>query len=126
RKETPIINDGAGNLPTIRVVRGQGLGTAVWSGVGYEAMATAGYERNSDVYACISLIAAAAKQVKWYDGGAGSKAISTPAARVAMLGKASAAELLFGDQDKAARYIKANSNPRASIDLLNSAGGAAF
>jgi len=125
--EVPIINDGDRNLPTIRVVRGQGLAEPVWTGKGYDAMAVAGYGLNSDVYACISLIASAAKQVKWYDGGATAKALTAPAERAMMLRKASVIQDVYsGEDDKAARAIKANSNPRESIALLARAGGAAF
>jgi HK97 family phage portal protein len=67
----PVINDGAGNRPEIRVRYLSGGPTSYgggWGGWGphdYAARVQAGYQRNSDVYACVSLIATAAKQVKW-------------------------------------------------------------
>jgi HK97 family phage portal protein len=66
KQEVPIINDGAGNKPTIRVVGKFGSsGSAVWGDRDYNQLANTGYRANSDVYACVSLIAGAGKQVKW-------------------------------------------------------------
>src|SRR3954466_15812669 len=72
----PIINDGAGNRPTVRVRYVSTLGTAAWSSHDYESMAQAGYVNNSDVYACVSLIASAGKQVKW-DSSPGSGSLAS-------------------------------------------------
>jgi HK97 family phage portal protein len=70
--DVPIINDGRGNRPsvTVRYVGGFGIG-ASWTR-DYPAMAQAGYGENTDVYACVSLIAQAGKQVKW-DSSPGSR-----------------------------------------------------
>jgi HK97 family phage portal protein len=128
RKEAPIINDGAGNLPSIRVTGGTGLPAAAWTQRGYVPMATAGYKSNTDVYACVSLIAAAGKQVKWWDGGGNSKA-HTPLGDLAKaIGRDPLDDIasVVGDPAKLARRIKAATNPRASIALLERAGGAAF
>ena len=63
RKEEPIINDGDRNLPTITVTPGFSYGVrTAWD---YTHFARVGYASNSDVYACISLIAQSAKQIKW-------------------------------------------------------------
>lgn len=62
----PIINDGRGNLPSVRVRYVSTFGGGGdWSGRDYETLAAQGYKSNSDVYACVSLIAQAGKQVKW-------------------------------------------------------------
>lgn len=66
RKSEPIINDGRGNRPTVTVRYGGGYtpGTSWgWNTTG--EMVRAGYGENSDVYACVSLVAQAAKQIKW-------------------------------------------------------------
>src|SRR5512145_2991509 len=62
--DVPIINDGAGNRPSITVRYVSSLGPASWSSRDYHSFA-AQYAKNSDVYACVSLIATTAKQVKW-------------------------------------------------------------
>lgn len=89
KQEVPIINDGRGNRPTVRIMGTFGS-TAVWEAHSYEQMAQAGYRGNSDVYACISLIATAAKQVTWETKGtdaslklldSGGATPSQPAAR---------------------------------------------
>lgn len=126
RKETPIINDGRGNLPSIRVTGGTGLGVASWTGHQYDKMAAAGYCYNSDVFACVSLIASAGKQVKWWDGGGASKSITSPADLCKAIGQHPDRLLVGGDEQKRAAFIKATANPRASIALLTRAGGAAF
>ena len=84
RKETaPILNDGRGNLPTVTVRYGPMLPGASWTGRDYGSMVGASYAVNSDVYACVSLIAQTAKQVRW-DTSPGS----TSRASVALLDKA--------------------------------------
>lgn len=86
----PIINDGQGNLPSVRVRYVSTFdGAASWTGRDYESLATQGYKSNSDVYACVSLIAQAGKQVKW-DGSVGSKG----AASIALLNKAGGASFI--------------------------------
>jgi hypothetical protein len=112
RKETPIINDGRGNLPSIRVTGGTGLGTASWTGHQYDKMAAAGYQYNSDVYACVSLIASAGKQVKWWDGGGASKSITAPADLCKAIGQDPQRLLVAGDESKRAAFVKATANPR--------------
>src|SRR4029077_3702453 len=124
--EVPIINDGRGNLPSIRIIGGTGLGSAAWSGRQYDKMAIAGYQWNSDVYACVSLIAAAGKQVKWWDAGGNSKSITAPADLCKAIGRHPDRLLVAGDEQKRAAFVKATANPRASIALLTKAGGAAF
>jgi HK97 family phage portal protein len=85
-----------------------------------------GYSLNSDVYACISLIASAGKQVKWWDAGAKSKALTTPAERYKAYGY-DASKLTVGSEDDRAAYIKlATKDPRPSIELLARAGGESF
>jgi len=128
QKSAPIINDGAGNLPTIRVVGGTGLPAAQWTNRGYSQMAQAGYKNNSDVYACISLIAAAGKQVKWWDGGGNSKA-HLPLEKLARSIKRDPYDdiaSVVGDKAAIERRIKAATDPRASIAMLKAAGGAEF
>jgi len=126
KADVPIINDGRGNLPSIRVVGGTGLPSARWTGQDYAGMATNGYALNSDVYACISLIAAAGKQVKWWDAGNGSKA-HTPAPELAKaIGRGADGLLVGGDEKARERHIKLVTNPRPSIELLTKAGGAGF
>ena len=69
KQEVPIINDGAGNKPSITVryvaTPGTAFGAASWTERTYEALAEFGYKRNSDVYSCVSLISTAGKQVRW-------------------------------------------------------------
>jgi len=72
----PIINDGAGNRPSVRVRYVSTLPGAYWSERSYEQLATQGYRYNADVYACVSLIAQAGKQVRW-DTAPGSKSIAS-------------------------------------------------
>ena len=130
--EVPIINDGAGNLPSVRVVQGFGLGTAVWTEQRYDRMAVSGYTLNSDVYACVSLIAGAGKQVKWYDGGARSKALcerecgrdgDVREVLCKMIGQYAD---VWESGDRREKFLKANSNPLESLKLLRRAGGAEF
>jgi HK97 family phage portal protein len=125
RKETPIID----SRPSIRVVGvtgAGGLGAANWTGHDYAGLASAGYRLNSDVYACISLIAAAGKQVKWWDAGAKSKALTAPAELAKAIGRGADGLLVGGDEAARERHIKLNSNPRPSIELLARAGGESF
>jgi HK97 family phage portal protein len=91
-------------------------------------MVTAGYASNTDVYACVSLIAAAGKQVKWWDGGGNSKARTPLAKLAAAIGKDPYDDLpsVVGDPAKLARRVKAATDPRASIALLQAAGDAEF
>src|SRR5262249_30716618 len=65
-----------------------------------------------------SLIATAGKQVKWWDGGSGSKSL-TPADVLAkqVLPAAALADPAIGDEAKQA-------DPRASYEMLKSAGSA--
>src|SRR5262245_8426100 len=70
--EAPIINDGRGNRPTVTVRYAGGYGVGSSWRQDFASMAQAGYGENSDVYACISLIAQAGKQVKW-DQSPGSR-----------------------------------------------------
>lgn len=126
KADVPIINDGAGNLPSVRVVGGTGLPSARWTGQDYGNMATAGYQLNSDVYACISLIAAAGKQVKWWDAGAHSKALTAPAELAKEIGRGADDLLVGGDEKARERHIKLVTNPRPSIELLAKAGGESF
>jgi HK97 family phage portal protein len=128
KQEVPIINDGAGNLPTIRVIGGTGLPAAQWTQRGYAAMVGTGYQSNTDVYACVSLIASAGKQVKWWDGGGHSKAL-TPSEELA---KAVGYDVdrdissIRDDPGKRRVRVKQATNPRASIALLEKSGGASF
>lgn len=68
QEEVPIINHPLprGNKPEVSVrfvgTFQSGLG---WTSRDYEYLAQRGYRLNSDVYSCVSLIAQAAKQVKW-------------------------------------------------------------
>lgn len=122
--QPPIINDGAGNLPSIRVTGSWGswgMPAAFWTPRDYASQAWQGYQRNSDVYACVSLIANAAKQVKWWDGSGNTKSL-LPEDVLAkscnlLLGKS-----LFDDRV----LYKAQLDPRKSIALLTISGGAEF
>lgn len=120
KADVPILNDGRGNLPSIRVFPGGGLPSAVWTPWAYYDQAREGYQRNADVFACISLLATAGKQVKWWDGSGASKSV-TPADLLAkhVLPLAALADPAIGREAKAA-------NPQASIALLKEAGGATF
>src|SRR5262245_40013306 len=120
KAEVPIINDGRGNLPSIRVSVGGGLPGAVWTPFQYQDQARAGYQRNPDVYACISLIATTGKQVKWWNGEEGAKSL-TPRELLAH-------KVLPADAFKDAAISDAAklADPRASYALLLRAGGATF
>src|SRR6186713_867733 len=52
------------SVPTISVYPSYS-GGAWYSGWSYGTYAKQGYAANSDVYACVSLIASAAKQIRW-------------------------------------------------------------
>jgi HK97 family phage portal protein len=131
----PIIHNGGKNLPSINVSYG-GLGSASWTSRGYWTEAREGYLRNADVYSCISLIAQAGQQVKWWDDaieGEGGEA-SLPLRSLEQLVEATGngaklrairqSKLL--DSEARARQIKTLANPSASIELLKKAGGATF
>jgi HK97 family phage portal protein len=121
KQSPPIINDGRGNLPSIHVYRGStysgGMPGATWTGYGYLAQAEQGYKKNADVYSCISLIATAAKQVRWWDHEPGSKSQTAPE----LLAKA--VNVDFG---RAIMESTKQLDPRPSLALLIKAGGAAF
>jgi HK97 family phage portal protein len=69
KSEVPIINDGRGNKPSVSVRHVSTFGSAVaWTSANYEDMAREGYTENSDVYAAVSLIAQAGKQMKFAVG----------------------------------------------------------
>lgn len=124
KADVPIINDGAGNLPSIRVHGSvYGMPGASWTPDRYEHYAREGYSRNSDVYACISLIANAAKQVRWADGRTGSKCLSSPEAlaKAISLSPENYRSVVTGET-KLEQMVK----PNASAALLDRAGGAAF
>src|SRR5436190_11662312 len=142
KAEPPIINDGDRNLPSIRILRGpyqvparaySGSGSSAWGmawgSLDYQTQAREGYSRNSDVYACVSLIAQAACQVKWYDGSAGSKGI-TPLERKFMALKYSAVahqtSELHNTPAKREAFLKPQTNPRASMEAFTNAGGSVF
>ena len=61
KEDVPIID----SRPSVRVSYASTLPGAMWTQRDYAAMAAAGYKNNSDVYACVSLIAGAGKQVKF-------------------------------------------------------------
>lgn len=125
----PVYNDRPGNPPSITVYD---LSTTmssgqygIWGGgTNYYGNATQGYVSNSDVFACIDLIARAASQVKWWDGAKGTKCIAPPsllALAVGISAKNYAASVMDGEAklDRAA-------DPRASVALLAKCGGGAF
>lgn len=123
--EVPVINDGMGNIPTIRVYGSNyGMPAAMWTPREYQHAASAGYRKNSDVYACVDLIASAGKQCKFWDGSGNSKAVSPPEILIKAIGidpdiyRQSA----FDGEAK----LRAAADPRASIELLKRSGGARF
>ena len=125
RKEVPIIHDGGSNEPSIRVYGGvtSGMPGAQWTSEGYQHYAREGYGRNSDVFACVSLISSAGKQVKWADGRTGSKCL-TPTetlAKAINLTPDNYRSVITGET-KLDQMVK----PNASAALLDRAGGAAF
>jgi HK97 family phage portal protein len=140
----PIINDGDRNLPSIRILRGPyqvegaGGGYGGWglgfSSLTFQTQARDGYSRNSDVYACVSLIAEAASQVKWWDDTPGTKAI-TPrellyvAMRKSLTALHSSVDKVSTAKDYAAAYqrnLQKATDPKASVALLMHAGGSSF
>jgi len=62
--------------PSVNVRFSSGSGLSYGWPQDYETLATAGYARNSDVYACISLIAQTGKAVKW-DTATGSQSLAS-------------------------------------------------
>lgn len=137
----PIINDGDRNLPSIRILRGpypvqarSGGGYGGWglgySSLDYETQAREGYSRNSDVYACVTLIAEAASQVKWWDDTPGSKSLTALELLYSAIGyslsdlryKSSVRDDPAGQQ----RVIRKATDPKASVALLLRAGGSSF
>jgi HK97 family phage portal protein len=118
--EEPIINDGDRNMPTITVR--PGMGGASWTGwdyANYPQRAREGYQKNSDVYSCVSLIAQAGKQVKWWDDSSESKSLQS---------REVLAEAVGWDTKIAAyrRNPTAVAKPNESIALLTKIGGPSF
>jgi HK97 family phage portal protein len=129
RKESPpIIHDGGSNEPSIRVYGSTttyGMPAAQWTAEGYQHYAREGYGKNSDVYACVSLISSAAKQVKWADGRTGSKCLQSPEALAESLGlDVPFVKKLHGDEWRT--KLESMVKPNASAALLDKVGGAAF
>jgi HK97 family phage portal protein len=132
KQNAPIINDERGNRPSVQIIggfTGTGGSWGTWNTYDYVPQVTAGYIRNPDVYACVSLIASAGKQVKWWDGAGNSKAL-TPAELLAKaIGRDPDEHMAPSVRDDAKQrrhYLKAVLNPLPSIALLRKAGGAAF
>jgi HK97 family phage portal protein len=124
--ETPILNDNAGNLPSIRVYGGSysGMPGATWTPVDYLRQSYEGYVRNSDVYAAVSLIAQTAKQVKWWDGSGKTKSL-LPCDELAKdigLDPANYRQSVIDGE----RKLRIAVDPRASVALLERSGGPAF
>lgn len=133
KQDVPIINDERGNLPSITVVGGfTGTGAGAtwgsWNNWDYIPQVTAGYIRNPDVYACVSLIASAGSQVKWWDGSGASKSLTPPGLLAKAIGRDPADQIasIRDDPKQTARYLRTVTNPLASIELLRKAGGARF
>jgi HK97 family phage portal protein len=125
--EVPIINDGAGNRPSIRVTYGTGLGSASWTGRDYEARVREGYAKNSDVYSAVTLIAQAARQVRWDTEAGNRKTAEYLRSARKLLGKDIVQEQKWYPSDTAyTDYLRHAYNPMPSIDLLDRVGGAAF
>lgn len=114
--------------PSVRIIDSReidsALGRATWSGEGYRSYALNAYARNSDVFACISLIATAAKQVKWWAGDE-STSPKRSLRELAALVKSREWMSEFGDRDEKLRKAV---DPSASLKLLASAqpGGASL
>jgi HK97 family phage portal protein len=121
RKEEPVINDGDRNAPSI-IVR-TGMSAAQWTGWEYHdypQRAAQGYQKNSDVYACVSLIAQAGKQVKWWDDSETGSAALT---RLDVLAK----DVGVDPNTNAYKLAPERAvSPRKSIELLIRSGGQAF
>lgn len=138
KEDVPIINDGRGNLPSIRIIRGNYQVPGAGGGGGiqytfdggqaaYDWLATQGYILNSDAYSCISLVAQSAQQVKFWDGEGNTKAM-LPAEHLlkAIDFKPTAPDdPLYNARVEAGRRRKAL-DPKESIALLVAAGGAQF
>lgn len=126
--EVPIIHDGDRNLPSVRVVGGTGLPAANWTQRGYVSMVQTGYASNTDVYACVSLIAAAGKQVKWWDGGGSSKSHTPRAVLAKSIRRDPYNDIasVLADPTKLEQRVKQVTDPRASIAMLEKAGGSFF
>jgi len=125
-KEVPIINDGAGNRPSITITGTvTGLPPASWTPWTYVPQVTEGYVRNSDVYACVSLIAQAAKQVKWWTGNQDQRAMLSAEDRYKAIGGSFAGLDILPDAQARTNFLKAVS-PAESIKLLTRAGGPDF
>ena len=121
--QPPIINDGDRNLPSIRVYGSPySMPGASWTPLTYEKQAWEGYVRNSDVYAAVSLIANAAKQVRWWDGQGNSKSSAETLVKAIGL---NSAYYLNSPFDGAAK-LRAAANPLPSVELLARAGGSQF
>jgi HK97 family phage portal protein len=122
----PILNDGMGNRPSIRVHNSPygAMGGANWTPREYRSHAEAGYQKNSDVYSCISLIATAGKQVRWWDGSGDSKSLTPIDMLVKAIGRKPEdyRASVFDGEAK----LQLAGNPRASIELLEKIGGASF
>lgn len=138
--EPPIINDGQGNLPSIRILRGPyqvptrtGSGYGAWgmgySQLDYQTQAFQGYSRNSDVYSCVSLISEAASQVAWWNGSGVSKSLMPVELLAAATGYARGLAQNTLAKESAAEYsrlCRKAMNPAPSAALLVAAGGSAF
>lgn len=123
--DVPVINDGRGNEPSIRVYgSAYGMPGASWTPRDYGHQAYEGYSRNSDVFSCVSLIASVGKQVKWWGGGDGSKSLTPYDLLLKSIGREPEhfRQSALGGE----RKLRAAADPRASIELLESAGGARF
>ena len=124
----PVYNDIPGNPPSIRVydVSATAPMGAYWSGGtnNYATKAIQGYVHNSDVFACVDLIAKAAAQVKWWDGVTGTKAITPLSDLVKAVGINTDhfATSVFDARAK----LNAAADPRASVALLMKSGGSNF
>jgi HK97 family phage portal protein len=143
RKDEPIINDGDRNLPSIRIIRGRDYYSRTNGGYAnglsfnwgdYDRQAREGYGRNSDVFACIDLIAKAAKQVKWWDDSNKQKTYSL-AQRKRMASRLQhplrlenylKASAISRSKAERAQIIRESSNPVQSIELFERCGGAAL
>lgn len=124
----PVYNDGGSNVPTIRVheLATSAPPSAYWTGGtnNYSQNAVQGYARNSDVFSCVDLISRAAAQVKWWDGGDGTKSISPATDLVKAVG-IDPGHFSTSVFDGGAKLLRA-ADPRASVALLMTSGGSQF
>jgi HK97 family phage portal protein len=91
----------------------------------YVRAAHYGYQRNSDVYACVSLISSAAKQVKWWDGSGMPK--TSPAILAKLIARSAGAEAFRSDLKTWRGGTKAAMpSPAASLKVFSNSGGATF